>query len=66
LQGGSLRSPPAIVGPLPSKTWATSPAIRPARRWLAGDGLAARLAGIAIAVGDEALDRLFAFSRPSR
>jgi hypothetical protein len=21
LQGGSLRSPPAIVGPLPSKTW---------------------------------------------
>jgi hypothetical protein len=32
LQGGSLRSPPAIVGPLPSNTWKTPPAIRPAAR----------------------------------
>ena len=30
--GGSLRSPPAIVGPLPSNTWKTPPAIRPASR----------------------------------
>jgi hypothetical protein len=30
----------------------------PARRWLAGDGLAARLAGITIAVKRETLEHL--------